>query len=153
MKDGIGYRGIVTLKLKKGKKKPYKTMVVHNSGTPELFRLLCNAVMGNNMASYMPQYLGVYDTNGDALSSIRPHWETVSVQQELGKYYTKFDFIIPGSYITSNNSIGELRLYNSTIADVDSFLASLKISENITVSPDSNLYISWNMYFDNQAEL
>ena len=156
-KTGVGYKGIVTLQLRKGKKKPYKTVVIKNTGTSELFRILCNAVIGNSVNAYMPQFLGVFYYDGSATppevpaASVRVHWDDAEVGEESGEYYAKFDFILPGAYVSSSvPTANRLKLYNSPSSDTP--LAELDMETPIAMSPDSNLYVTWKMYFSNQAE-
>lgn len=154
----VGYKGMVTLQLRKGKKKPYRTMTVKNAGTNSFFRILCTAVTGSSMNAYMPQFLGVYTGTGVTerpAASVRVHWDTATVEQDVGAsdaYYALFSFVLPGSYINSGvSSVTRLKLFNS-LGDVEE-LASIDIGEEgMAVSPESNLYVDWKLYFGNWSE-
>lgn len=152
-KTGVGYKGVVTIQFRKGKKKPYKTIVVKNTGTDKFFEILCNAAIGSSMNAYMPQFLGVFSATGEtetSAASVRIHWESATVGNDSDGYFAQFDFILPGSYI-SGAIVNRLKMYNSlTTTDP---LAVLDTGTDIAVSTDSNLYITWKMYFGNQTEI
>lgn len=149
--SNIGYTGIVTLQLRHGKKKPYKTVEIKNNGTSTFFKILCQATIGSNMSASMPQFLGLYyveDENEKPSSSIKLHWDNASVEQENGESYAQFQFILPGSYL-SEDKINRLKLFNSLTATDP--LAVLDIATPIEADTNSNLYITWKMYFGNQT--
>ena len=96
----VSYHGDVTISLMKGKK-PYKTIHAKNNGKDEFFKILCNAVIGNNMSDVMPKYIdliqvGLNDSE-TILNLIRPHYNTVNVSSST-PYSAQLVFVIPGTF-------------------------------------------------------
>lgn len=147
----ITYRGRVTVQFLKGKK-CYKTLDIKNSGTLDFFRILCNAVIGNNCQDQMPNCIGIIGTaqggtSDTNLTSVRVHYTTATVSETLSQCYAEFSFVIPGTMLRSGTA-KKLRLYNST-SDTAGYLAevSLGSSEQFDISAGSNLMITWNLSF------
>lgn len=148
------YRGAVTVKLLKGKK-VYKTIEVKNNGSSEFFRILCNAVIGNSVNNLMPNcveirgHLAGSETE-IALTSIRVHYSTVSINESQQQYSAEFVFVIPGSMLI-NGTATKLDLYNST--SQSQYLAEVVLGSGETFPTDSNsnLMITWNLSFQNPA--
>ena len=147
------YQGDVQIKLMRGRK-PYKTINVKNNGTAEFFRILCNAVAGNDYGSQMPKYVGLYNDSDDIpLNISRTHFTTVGVNNDTDGYYTEFTFIIPGSYLRTG-TVSNIKLYNTTVEGAGE-LASVDLGEesfSIT-DTESNLMITWILRFKNNSEV
>lgn len=159
--SNVGYKGSVTLSLLKGKK-TYKTMEFKNNGSPEFFRVLCNAVIGNSTSSQMPRYIELYTDNEGTLekiSLVRQSYSTAKIENVVvgtdtieANYYAVFEFLIPGSFLSNGKTIDVLRTYGSTNVN-DPYLTEIDLTDEeqqAVTDSSSNLKVTWRMGFVNE---
>lgn len=148
--ESMVYSGTVTVKLLKGRK-PYKTINIHNEGSAEFFRILCNAVAGNSVNDLMPKCVALFGESDTSLTSVKVHYNTISVTENAGAYATELVFVIPGSMLISGE-VHEIRLYNSA-SDSAQWLAKVELSsaEYFNTDPTSNLMVVWGLSFQNSG--
>lgn len=146
--NAISYLGKVTVKLLKGRKS-YRTIKIKNEGSNKFFKILCNAVIGNNYQSQMPSCIGVFANNDAELTAVRVHYTTASVSEKLNNWFAEFTFIIPGTMVLPG-TVKYLRLYNS-VSESAIELAKVELNDDETfdLTPGSNLMITWNLSFQN----
>lgn len=155
-KPSIGYKGIVTVTIKQGKRIVSKK-VLHNEGAELLFMSLCRCLISDNDGlSYMPNFLNAgYDNNGSFASvMVSPSFiNSKAISSSGGVWAAVFNANITYSQLNSTHSIEVLQL--CATGDGSNVLATLTLdeSEYITIQDSSyTALVEWKMSFQNVAE-
>lgn len=144
------YSGKVKVELMKGRD-PYKTIEIHNNGSNEFFRILCNSIAGSDMGYLMPKYLRMFNNENKQITLIANFYNKVEVVSSNSEYSTVFTFIIPGTYLKNGETIKKMILYNSSATDATA-LATIELDTSVTElvsDSSSNMMIQWQMSFSN----
>ena len=179
-KSSISYTGKVTVKKYDTKrKKVISTQIIKNAGTKNLFKFLCECLIGNYTLNNRPRYLdashnAIQSTDGNATSfSSNLYYRSIlnnsnlvyideaiplSTGETLNVSYPHIRYsctILRGQLDSDalNEGINSLVLCNSpSINDTsDSILAWISLNEDETITIENNqaLLIEWDLSFDN----
>lgn len=156
--NNIGYVGKVKIQKKRGNK-IYSEVVVHNTGTKELFGVIANALAGNNVSSNVPKFIGTFFET--TVGTTEPDWNnltsTLARKIAFGSmkiYYgtgagvsasgnIDYTFLIPFNIIKNTTNL--IAIYNSATAAVPLAYLRLNSAAQITADGKSNVIITWTM--------
>lgn len=151
MKDYIEYSGevVVTRRLHD------RTLTTkkHNTGTSDLFRIICKALAGYSLGSEAPAYLRLSDISGTSLLTVDsiPLTGVVYYQDTNGRWYTRYNANIEYTLLAgSEPQAAKLQICSGNVEKT--VLAEISLSaEDITVSDGVVIIVEWKMFFDNKG--
>lgn len=177
--SSLSYNGKVTIKTyDKKRKKIVNTKIIKNNGTLNLFKFLCNCLIGQYTSNNRPRYLDA------SASVIKPSTETEITEFKSCLYYRSI--LTPANLLetktntleTSSGNIESANVYvkfstqilkgqlDSTSADqgikslvltnspqmedsTSSVLAWINLPEDITIGENQTVLIEWDLSFNN----
>lgn len=158
----ISYSGDVTFRyMINGKVIDHRT---HNSGMPELFKLICQALVGYNITSKIPRCIDLKWEN-----SAENRWESVLTHKIYltGRHYTEStENELPNVTLTATLVDSDIsKEYTSKTSDEDSYelrltdidgldLARIKLNtgELEYIKKGAALIVDWKLIFDNTED-
>lgn len=152
MQDIIEYYGEVTIK---HKTKISTTFVkTHNTGTDELFKLICQSLAGYTLDNRVPTYLKLVDANG--VSLISPEYISLtgkSYQQDTNGWYVRFNAEIEYTQLRTSLSSTDTAKFQICSGNTDkTVLAGVSInSQELNVSEGVVVLVEWKMYVKNKV--
>lgn len=152
MQDIMEYYGEVTVKHKT--KRSTTLIKTHNTGTDELFKLICQSLAGYSLDSRVPTYLTLIDTNDIVL--ISPEYIPLtgkSYQKDTNGWYVRFNAEIEFTQLRTNLSSTSVAKFQICSGDTDrTVLAEVSIdAQELNISEGVVVLVEWKMYVKNKV--
>ena len=150
MNSNIGYTGKVKLTLDNNK------FSYHNNGLPNLFRLICRGLAGNNITNEIPEKVDLRYSNDD------DNWQSCLINSQFltqinytltnGSWVLKTATSIPYSElnVTPLSALGNVnfRLYLMSNNE-DLAFVNINKSDILLINPGSQALVEWVLCFSN----